>query len=135
MGTGDEQHTVIIEHDGRREIGAFLLGALVGAGIALLLAPETGAETQKRLREQAKKLKDLTEGRVREWRDDLGSRMGPAKVVVDQGRQIAADARAELEEKLERSKAVYRAGMDAAREESRRQHASAEDPEASDAGS
>ena len=135
MGTGDEQHTVIIEHDGRREIGAFLLGALVGAGIALLLAPETGAETQKRLREQAKKLKDLTEGRVREWRDDLGSRMGPAKVVVEQGRQIAADARAELEEKLERSKAVYRAGMDAAREESRRQHASAEDPEASEAGS
>ena len=135
MGTGDEQHTVIIEHDGRREIGAFLLGALVGAGIALLLAPETGAETQKRLREQAKKLKDLTEGRVREWRDDLGSRMGPAKVVVEQGRQIAADARAELEEKLERSKAVYRAGMDAAREESKRQLSSAEDPEASEAGS
>lgn len=135
MGTGDEQHTVIIEKDGRREIGAFLLGALVGAGIALLLAPETGADTQKRLREQARKLKDLTEGRVREWRDDLGSRMGPAKGVVEQGRQIAADARAELEEKLERSKAVYRAGIDAAREESRRQLSSAEDPEPSEAGS
>ena len=135
MGTGDEQHTVIIEQDGRREIGAFLLGALVGAGIALLFAPETGAETQKRLREQAKKLKGLTEGRMREWKDDLGSRMGPAKVVMDQGRQIAADARAELEEKLERSKAVYRAGMDAAREESKRQHTGAEDPEASEAGS
>ena len=35
MSTGDDQHTVIIEKDRGPEIGAFLLGALVGAGIAL----------------------------------------------------------------------------------------------------
>ena len=48
-------------------------------------------------------------------------RPGPDVQELDQGRQIAADARAELEDKLERSKAVYRAGIDAAREETRRQ--------------
>ena len=121
MSTGDDQHTVIIEKDRGPEIGAFLLGALVGAGIALLFAPATGEDTQKRIREQARKLKDLTGDRVRGLRDDLGSRMGPAQGVVEQGRQIATDARAELEDKLERSKAVYRAGIDAAREEGRRQ--------------
>lgn len=121
MSTGDDQHTVIIEKDRGAEIGAFVLGALVGAGIALLFAPATGADTQKRIREHARRLKDMTGERVRGLRDDLGSRMAPARGVVDQGRQIAADARAELEDKLERTKAVYRAGIDAAREESRRQ--------------
>ena len=121
MSTGDDQHTVIIEKDRGPEIGAFLLGALVGAGIALLFAPATGEDTQKRIREQAKRLKDLTGERVRGLRDDMGSRVGPARGVVEQGRQIASDARAELEDKLERSKAVYRAGIDAAREESVRQ--------------
>ncbi len=121
MSTGDDQHTVIIEKDRGPEIGAFLLGALVGAGIALLFAPASGADTQRRLRERARKLRDLTGERVRGLRDDLGSRMGPAQGVVEQGRQIAAEARAELEDKLQRSKAVYRAGIDAAREESRRQ--------------
>lgn len=121
MSTGDDQHTVIIEKGHGTEIGAFLLGALVGAGIALLFAPATGADTQKRIREQARRLKDLTGDRVRGLRDDLGSRMSPARGVVEQGRRIAADARAELEDKLERSKAVYRAGIDAAREENMRQ--------------
>ncbi|MDE2763974.1 MAG: YtxH domain-containing protein [Gemmatimonadota bacterium] len=123
MSTGEDQHTVIIEKEKDRapEIMAFLIGAVVGAGLALLFAPASGADTQKRIREQAKKLKDLTGDRVRELRDDLGSRVGSAGGVVEQGRQIAADARAELEDKLERSKAVYRAGIDAAREESRRQ--------------
>lgn len=123
MSTGDEQHTVIIEKERDRtpELAAFLIGAVVGAGLALLFAPASGADTQKRIREQARKLKDLTGDRVRGIRDDLGSRVGSARGVVDQGRQIAADARAELEDKLERSKAVYRAGIDAAREETRRQ--------------
>ena len=123
MSTGEDQHTLIIEKetDRRPEIAAFLIGAVVGAGLALLFAPASGSDTQKLIREQAMKLKDLTGDRVRELRDDLGSQIGPAKGVVEQGRQIAADARAELEDKLERSKAVYRAGIDAAREESRRQ--------------
>ena len=136
MSTGEDQRTVIIEKDGRPEIGAFLLGALVGAGLALLFAPGSGTDTQKRIREQATKLRELTEERVRGLRDDLGSRMDSAKVVVDQGRQVAADARADLEGRLERSKAAYRAGIEAAREESRRQLPDAEgsEPAGADSG-
>lgn len=117
MGTENDQHTVIIEKDGRPEIGAFLLGALVGAGLALLFAPSSGAETQRRIREQARRLRVLTEDRVRNLREDLGSRLDSARSAADQGRLAASDARSDLEDKLARSKAAYRAGLDAAREE------------------
>ena len=117
MSTENDQPTVIIEKDGRPEIGAFLLGALVGAGIALLFAPSSGQETQRRIREQAGRLRALTEDRVRNLRDDLGSRLDSARKAADQGRLAASDARADLEDKLARSKAAYRAGLDAARDE------------------
>ncbi|MDE2974330.1 MAG: YtxH domain-containing protein [Gemmatimonadota bacterium] len=125
MSTGDDKHTLIVERerDRRPEIAAFFMGAVIGAGLALLLAPASGADTQKRIREQARKIRELTGDRVRELKDDLGSRVGSAKGVVDRGRRIAADARAELEDKLERSKAAYRAGIDAEREESGREPA------------
>ncbi len=132
MSSGEDQHTVIIEKDRGPEIGAFLVGALVGAGLALLFAPGSGAETQRRIREQARKLKDLTEERVRGLREDIGTRMDSAKGVVAQGRHMAAEARGELEEKLERSKAAYRAGIEAARAESQRQLADGESPQASE---
>ena len=112
-----EQPAVIVERDHRTEIGAFLLGALVGAGIALLFAPGSGEETQARLRTQARRLRELTGERVRGLREDLSARVDSAKGVIGQGRQLAAEAREELEDKLARSKAAYRAGLDAAREE------------------
>ena len=117
MSTGEDQPAVIVERDRRAEIGAFLLGALVGAGIALLFAPGSGEETQERLRSQATKLRALTEERVRGLREDLTERVESAKGVLGQGRQLAAEARVELEEKLARSKAAYRAGLEAAKEE------------------
>ena len=114
MSSGDENRTVIIEKDGGAEVGAFLLGALVGAGLALLFAPRTGEDTQKRLRERARKIRDITGDTVRGVREDLGTRVGAAREFVDQGRQVAAGARADLEAKLERSKAAVRAGVEAA---------------------
>ncbi len=119
MSSGDDKQAVIIERTRAPELGAFLLGAVVGAGLALLFAPSSGVETQRKIRDNARKLKELTEDRVRLLRDDLGERVGATKGVVEQGRQIAAEARSELEDKLERSKAVYRAGIKAARKEAR----------------
>lgn len=37
---------------------AFLLGGLVGAGLALLYAPAPGEETRRRLRESAEKMRE-----------------------------------------------------------------------------
>lgn len=127
MRERDEVPTIIIERDGGGGIGSFLVGALVGAGLALLFAPKTGEETQEDLKERARKLKGVAEDRVREAQKQLESRMEQARKgvhekvdevreAVDAGRQAAVEARDDLERRLERSKAAYRAGIDAARE-------------------
>lgn len=130
VNSQEESATVIIEKERGSELGPFILGALVGAGLALLFAPQTGKETQEQLRERARRLRDVTEERVKDLRDttgervkdlrdDFGSRVDSARDLVDRGRQSAAETRAELEARLERSKAAARAGIAAAREVAR----------------
>jgi gas vesicle protein len=108
-------------------VGSFVLGALVGAGLALLFAPKTGEETQVEIREQARKLRAAAEERVREAQRQLEDRLDDAREgartkyedvreALETGRTAAVDARGDLQEKLERSKAAYRAGVTAARE-------------------
>ena len=118
---------IVIERDGGGQIGGFLVGALLGAGLALLFAPKSGEETQAELRERALKLRDAAEDRMREAqrnlegrldhaREGVQSRVNEVRDAVDAGRNAAHEARGDLERKLERSKAAYRAGVQAARE-------------------
>lgn len=127
MRNQEEGPYIVIERDGGSGVGAFLLGALVGAGIALLLAPKSGAETQEDLKRQARKLRTAAEERVREAQRQLEERLGDVregvqsrldgvKDAVSAGRSAASDARTDLEQRLQRSKAAYRAGVQAARE-------------------
>lgn len=127
MRDQDEGPYIIIERDHGGGVGSFLLGALVGAGLALLFAPKSGAETQEELKEHARRLRNAAEERVREAqrqledrlddvREGMQTRFDGVKDAVSAGRSAATDARADLEKKLERSKAAYRAGVQAARE-------------------
>ena len=128
MSDHDEATRVVIVRDGGGSgIGSFFVGALLGAGLALLFAPKTGEETQEELKERARKLKSAAEARVRDAQKQLEDRLDHAregvtarvdsvKGAVEAGRKAAVEARDELERKLERSKAAYRAGVDAARE-------------------
>jgi gas vesicle protein len=127
MRDHDEAPYIVIERDSGGGVGSFVLGALVGAGIALLFAPKSGAETQEELKEQARKLRTVAEERVREAqrqleerlegvREGVQTRVDDVKEAVSAGRDAAADARTDLEHRLQRSKAAYRAGVKAARE-------------------
>jgi gas vesicle protein len=122
----DDVSYIVIEKESGGSVGSFVLGALVGAGIALLFAPQSGAETQEEIRARARKLKAQAEERVRAVQEELESRLEQARAgvqsridgvrgAVDSGRQAARDARSDLENRLEQSKAAYRAGVDAAR--------------------
>ena len=127
MRDHDDVPYIVIERDSGGGAGSFILGALVGAGLALLFAPKSGEETQEELKEQARKLRVVAEERVREAQRQLEERLDVAREgvsgryeevrdAVNAGRSAAVEARGELEDKLERSKKAYRAGVSAARE-------------------
>lgn len=59
---------------------SFVLGAVVGASIALLLAPENGAQTRTRLADAAKRVGQ----RVRHTTDELAN---DARDAMEAGRQ------------------------------------------------
>jgi len=129
MGSQDDLPYVIVERNSGGGFGSFCLGALVGAGLALLFAPQTGEETQEELKERAKKLRVAAEERVREAqlhfgdhieavRDGVQSQVGLVRDAVETGRQAAETARSDLGAKLERSKAAARAGISAAKDAS-----------------
>jgi gas vesicle protein len=126
MRDRDDVPYIVIERETGGGVGSFLAGALLGAGLALLFAPKSGKETQEELRARAKQLKEVAEERVRDAsrqleerldqaRDGLSARVSQVKDAVESGRQAASEARHDLEDKLEKSKAAYRAGIDAAR--------------------
>ena len=65
--------------DGGKLFQGFILGALVGAAVSLLMAPQSGPQTQ-----------DTIKGRV--------------NTVLDEGKRAAAERRAELEAQLAQSR-------------------------------
>ncbi len=147
MRDRDDVPYIVIEKDGSNA-GAFILGALVGAGLALLFAPRSGTETQEEIKDRARRLRSAAEDRVRDAqrhveerletaRENVGARVDSVKEAVESGREAARQARSELEEKLQRSKIAYRAGVEAARDVGRDDdgsQATGDEPEATGKG-
>jgi gas vesicle protein len=89
--------------------GAFLAGAVIGAGIALLLAPQPGSETRDKLREYAKRAKEDLMERGQEAKATLTT-------AVERGKEAFESAKDRGKETLETAKdAVRGAGGDAMR--------------------
>ncbi len=97
MSERDEPAVVIERRGGGAGSGValFLLGAAVGAGLALLFAPQSGEETRAQLRRGARRMK-------RKARDLADSGRDMVDDLQRQGRAAAKDARAALEERLAR---------------------------------
>jgi gas vesicle protein len=134
----DEQVIVIERGGGGPGIGTFLLGAAIGAGLALLFAPQSGAETRADIKRRARKAKDsaarvagdvteqvadtFTEARRRveeqidSAREAIQAKRDQVRDAMDAGREAAADARVDLETRLAETKAAYNAGAQVARE-------------------
>jgi gas vesicle protein len=65
----------------------FVLGAVVGAGIALLLAPETGKETRRRLTDAGTRLRDVARSRIDQALDTAGDLKQDATSALKAGRE------------------------------------------------
>jgi gas vesicle protein len=127
----DDRDVVVIRED---ESGArwFLLGALLGAGAALLLAPASGEETRRRLSRQARRARARTEDLLDEFgdrvrtgatrvRDDLEDRVEDLRAGVGEFgeavRGAGSSAREELERRLADARSRRRARVDVAEED------------------
>ncbi|HMG70232.1 MAG TPA: YtxH domain-containing protein [Gemmatimonadaceae bacterium] len=111
-------------------IGPFLIGLALGAGVAILLAPQSGEETRRIIARRARRAQDAAQGFVEdvsgtvadkfdEVRASVGERIEATLDAVDDkkrrvtnafhaGRAAAREARGELEQRIAESKAAYK---------------------------
>lgn len=124
----DEELEIVIEERGGG-VRTFLLGAAVGAGVALLLAPRSGRETQRELGRALAGLRDggvgggpsfprsagslrgRVTGRLDDVRQAVDDGLGRVRGAVEEGRMAARQARVELRRRMDEAKATYRAGV------------------------
>ena len=72
---------------------SFLLGAAIGAGVALLLAPEAGTDVRRRLGDAANRLSGDLGDKLGSVKDELRQRAGDVKSAIGAGRDAYARAR------------------------------------------
>jgi gas vesicle protein len=84
---------------------AFLAGAIIGAGAALLLTPQTGAETRSMIKSYSKKAEEEVLERAKEAKATFDS-------AIEQGKQF-------LNEKKSVLTAAFEAGKEAMKKEQR----------------
>jgi gas vesicle protein len=120
---------VIVE---KREsgVGPILLGIALGAGVALLLAPQSGEETRREIARRARRAQAAAQDFVGEVSGTVADKFQEVRASVEErieatldavddkkrrvsnafhaGRAAARDARGELEQRIAESKAAYK---------------------------
>jgi gas vesicle protein len=124
-----EEPYIIVE---RREtgIGPLLLGLAIGAGAALLFAPQSGEETRRGIARSARRAQDKAQDFVEDVSGTVADKFNEVRASVEErieatldavddkkrrvsnafhaGRAAAREARGELEQRIAESKAAYK---------------------------
>lgn len=79
---------------------SFFLGSIVGAGLALLVAPQTGSETRKRIRDFAD---DISE-RAHEYMEHAKGKISSS---LDKGKEMLESKKAAVTAAFEAGKEAY----------------------------
>jgi len=95
------------ERENTAVVGAMMLvaGGVIGAGLALLFAPQSGRRTRRQIGRYAKKVRNETEEKIRdaaqavnEMVDELGEKTAG---LVERGGEVAEDWRRHLVDSIE----------------------------------
>ena len=111
-------------------IGPFLLGIALGAGAALLFAPQSGEQTRRGIARSARRAQDAAQDFVEDVSGTVQDKFREVKATVEErieatldavddrkrrvtnafhaGRAAARDSRAELEQRIAETKAAYK---------------------------
>ena len=73
-------------------IFAFFIGGLVGAGVALLLAPQSGKETRQKIKELADDAKEKATQYAEEVKSKVTSALGKGKELVEEKKSLITTA-------------------------------------------
>jgi gas vesicle protein len=127
MTHGRDDKPVIIIERSSGGVGGFFVGLLIGAGAALLFAPQSGEETREQLRDRGRKIRDDAKARAEDLqeriedgyervkqrvedgvdaaRESFKERREEARTAVDAGKGALHSARDELERRLAEKRA------------------------------
>jgi gas vesicle protein len=127
----DDEPYVVVERHESAGITPFLVGLAVGAGVALLFAPRSGAATRRDIKRRATRVKQAAEQAANDVTDTVVNTFEDARRRVeeqidsarqavdlkrrqvnrafDAGRTAAREARDELEQRIAETKAAYSA--------------------------
>jgi gas vesicle protein len=124
-----ERPYVIVE---RREagVGSFIIGIALGAGIALLLAPQSGEETRRGIARRARRAQEVAKDFVEDVSGTVADKFNDVRASVEErieatfeavdakkrqvssaveaGRAAARQTRGELEHRIAERKAAYK---------------------------
>lgn len=105
----DDRPVVVVERGG---LGSFLAGLVLGAGVALLLAPRSGEETRALITDRAQRLRDAAEEGLDDLQDVVGDGYERAKENVERG---IDSARRTIDQKRKGARSAVDAGRSAVR--------------------
>lgn len=90
---------------------SFLLGGMVGAGMALLLAPQSGVETRRKIREFADEMKDMATEYAEQAKGTATEYYGQARETVvssvDKAKQVVEEQKAAITTAIDAGKEAY----------------------------
>ena len=74
-------------------LAAFAIGALAGAGIALLYAPRSGKDTRKLIAEKGRELQGRATDAIEDARDFIDSKKAEIAAAVEAGKEAMREER------------------------------------------
>ena len=99
-----------MDEDYKKVALAFLIGGAVGAGIALLYAPQSGRDTRKDIAKTARRVKKETVNLVEDAVDSINDFASDVKDrvsdIIDRGKDLSDDAKKEVLRNLEQGQKV-----------------------------
>jgi gas vesicle protein len=99
-----------MDDDYKKLAGAFLLGGVIGAVIALLYAPKSGRETRRDISKVAKRVKketaELIDDTIENIHDFAGNIKDKVSDIIERGVELSESAKKEILKNLEHGQKV-----------------------------